>query len=144
MWFLSSLFVAILIYRLLTPYRGVRVTAISAALVASLVAGPGWPHPAQRRHRPRRARLHRRRAVAAFTADRYRQRAQRDVAFAALVIATYLTLAVLLPGDFRPLGMKQGNFPPLATVIALVVPAAMLVVATSIRLPDRSERWRGS
>ncbi len=139
MWFLSALFIAILLYRLLMPYRTwVRVTAVSAGLLVNMVAGPELM----------RVPLSAGTALGALafigvgrwlrsrqSGDRARR--HRDVALAALVVVSGLTLATILPGDFMPIGMKQGVFPPLATAVALVVPAAMLVLATAIRLPAR-------
>ena len=56
---------------------------------------------------------------------------------AVLLIAMCLVTLTMIPGTFYPLEMKRGNFPLLAVVISLILSASLVTLGTTIALQRR-------
>lgn len=136
-WFFTALFVAAVLYRVLERFPPlVRGAVIAGGLLANLLAGPALA----------RVPLSTATALGALAfiwlGARLRS-GQEDgrwwarPAVAAAVVVVVAVVVWWLPGDFEPLDMKRGQFPLLAVVVAGAISAALICLATSVRLPDR-------
>ncbi|GGL86645.1 acyltransferase family protein [Nakamurella endophytica] len=138
MWFFTALFVAAVLFRLLDRAGVlVRWTVVIGGLAVNVAWGAEL------------ARVPLSVATAAgalaFMAvgravrraqDRGRRWVSPGVAGIALVVA--FAVAVLLPGDFRPMDMKVGQFPLPAVGLALVLCGALIALTTAVRrIPPR-------
>lgn len=138
MWFFTTLFVATVLYRLLARTKPwVRTAVVVAGLAVNLLFGAELA----------RVPLSIATALGAvaflFVGESVR-RAQDHGAqwvrprITVIVLFAAVMVALLLPGDFQPMDMKIGQFPPVAVGLAVVMCGALTALSTAVRqIPAR-------
>lgn len=140
LWFLTALFAAALMYRLLFRFNniviwGVAIIGLSANVVfGSALAKVPWSLATAT---GALFFIHSGQCIATLQS----RAPESTVRMASiLVLALCLLTLTIFPGDFEPLRMKQGAFPPLAVILSVPICGSMISLGASIELPKRIAR----
>lgn len=140
-WFLTALFAAALMYRALSRLDPAIVWAVViAALLANVVYGEAMAQVPWSLATATGALLFMQ--VGTWIAQLHGRFSTSVVQKTSVgVLALCAMILVLVPGDFEPLRMKQGVFPPFAVVLSLFICGALISLGTTLKTSERTAEW---
>ncbi|MEL7187941.1 MAG: acyltransferase family protein [Pseudomonadota bacterium] len=139
-WFFTALFAAVIATRFLDLFGSAMTWPIAAlGLLANIFAGPQLASVPWSIATASGALIFIQsgRLLAALSGSFSR----KNILLASLAtVLGCLILVALIPGDFEPLKMKVGIFPPFATLVSLVMCMSLVSLGTTIDLADQYSR----